>query len=1361
MEGFFAQRLDLVIFFYGAAFVFLGSLVWGVSRQAPRVPGGGRLWLLGVFALTHGLGEWVNLLGKSLGKEGLSQPFHFVLIAASMIFFFEFGRRSLQSAAKQWLGFWLTLIPVAPVAYALLTGGFSEGSAFARYLWCLPGGLLATIGVIRQRHLSSKTAAGRSALFLGVSLLVFTIAEGAVVPQGALWPANRLNEALFLSFTGFPIQFVRALLAVALGWSFFRLLRVVEPATEIGRRLLPLGRRIILDTALASACIFLLTVVGTEVTGFYTSKHIKRDLKQLAIASSLTMDEFVPRLEEARGTERAEALEDLSRKMRLLKEANPSLKAFFFLLAEKEGVLLRSEPPNLYTQAQDEIKRAMALFHPEDWRNPFAAKIVIGRENLFLWAPVRTSGDEAYALVGFAAPRSMLAASVSRARLSAIGICSVLFLLAIGAGFYRYINLRERLKSEALSEELSTRVRQLTCLYRLGWLLERAEEVPSLLEEVSGLLPPAMQFPEAASARIVLDGTEYPAGIRPGSRSLSSPIVIDGSIRGEISLFYQEERNFTTEEESLLKSVAERLGRFLQERELTREVEQSRQRFMALVGNIPGAVYQRLADENQTIFFISPFVKEIAGYPPEDFLYNQVRSYMDIVLPDDRASLSESVRKAARSDEDYSVEYRITDSSGRTRYILDRGRGVKDSEGNLLYLDGVLFDISRERNAIEALRDSEERYRKLLQSASDAIVVADPGTRMIEETNPEFFSVFGFSQEEAKRLRFEDLVSSDRRREFLKEFEEVLKGKSDRLTGVPLVKKSGERFICDISASLFRVSGTSKIQATFHDVTERMRTQEQLKRSAERLEQANLQLEEASRLKSEFLANTSHELKTPLNAVLGYLSLVLDGIYDNPEEERSFIESAFKSSKQLLNLINDILEIAKIEAGRLDLNIEPVEMKRLFEEVRHVIKVPLKEKNLSLEFDLPDDLPPVRADYGRLRQILLNLLSNSIKFTEEGFIKVSAEAFPVRGYVEVKVSDTGIGVPREKQRFLFRKFVQADGSSTRRHGGTGLGLAISKSLVEMMGGVIELESPGSGQGTKVSFTIPIFTEEVPAAEVPGPRLIEGAERSPLVLVVEGNRRFREHLGRILSGSGLRWAGVSSAQRALLALRRLPVSAMTLDVALPSESADMLHGGWDLLREMRKDSPLRRIPTIVVTGFVRHVRKRLSLFALPRPGSRTSLDLAFDAVAHRIRTLAEFTSRGKVFVVLASGDTHVRKWFRRALSVLPVDLEEISRGNSAVSFVLDIRHPVDMLLLDLALPDKNCIEVIKDLRLLTGLEIDIAAIGRSGLGKSAEERTLFANGTILPVIGKESLQDQPEILIETVRSLQRGVTLKPS
>ncbi len=266
-------------------------------------------------------------------------------------------------------------------------------------------------------------------------------------------------------------------------------------------------------------------------------------------------------------------------------------------------------------------------------------------------------------------------------------------------------------------------------------------------------------------------------------------------------------------------------------------------------------------------------------------------------------------------------------------------------------------------------------------------------------------------------------------------------------------------------------------------------TNAELMRKHTELKEAKLQAEEASRLKSDFLANTSHELRTPLNGMIGFLRLVLDDMADNEAERREFIQESHNSAIHLLNIINDVLDIAKIEAGKMDLEMSAVSLKELLAELDKSLRLHVERRGLDFRIQQPATLDEVKlyGNYQRLKQVLLNLVGNANKFTHEGGITISVELQPQPfefgdqtwpGLVKISVADTGIGVSLEKQDRLFQTFSQVDSARTRQYEGTGLGLAISQRLIEAMGGKVQFISMGEGLGSTVTFTAILYQEPV-------------------------------------------------------------------------------------------------------------------------------------------------------------------------------------------------------------------------------------------------------------------------------------------
>lgn len=365
-----------------------------------------------------------------------------------------------------------------------------------------------------------------------------------------------------------------------------------------------------------------------------------------------------------------------------------------------------------------------------------------------------------------------------------------------------------------------------------------------------------------------------------------------------------------------------------------------------------------------------------------------------------------------------------------------------------------------------------------------------------------------------------------------------------------------------------------------------------------RLERANLELAELSHVKTEFLATTSHELRTPLNSILGFTRLILDGLCDSRDEEKELLRDVYSSAEHLLSIVNDLLDVAKIEAGKLRLAREPVDLKTVIQEAKAVVSLQSAAKHLTLVDETEASaLPSVMADPARAKQVLINVLSNSIKFTDKGWITLRGRAFPERGFVELEVQDTGIGIAAAKQAHLFEKFQQLDSSFTRQQGGSGLGLSICRSLVEMMGGRIRVWSAGIGCGTTVTFSLPVQRDRDDPVHVKGKEALvaAGDESGVRVLIVDNDPEFRHYFKTLLTKHGYYVLTAATADDALDAARRFRPQVVIVDLALPQRPGAELGDGGDLVAQLQTGTLIREIYCFMVTGYEpADVRERLSL-----------------------------------------------------------------------------------------------------------------------------------------------------------------------
>ena len=352
------------------------------------------------------------------------------------------------------------------------------------------------------------------------------------------------------------------------------------------------------------------------------------------------------------------------------------------------------------------------------------------------------------------------------------------------------------------------------------------------------------------------------------------------------------------------------------------------------------------------------------------------------------------------------------------------------------------------------------------------------------------------------------------------------------------------------------------------------------------LVQANQQLEEASRLKSQFLANMSHELRTPLNSIIGFTNLILtDDVQPATGDQKEGLDIVLRNAKNLLALINDILDLSKIEAGRMTVSPEEFKIDTVVSDALATVEPLLGDKTVKLLSEIDTDVPSIQSDPARIKQIILNLLSNATKFTDDGHIKVAVKMFD-RSFVRVAVEDTGTGIPTEFLEVVFEEFRQVDGSNTRRHGGTGLGLAISRKLARMLGGDLMVQSE-MGKGSTFILTIPLvynsaekpkMKERVGLPPSSSSNLSEesSGRTSNLVVCIDDDPDVLLLLKNHLVSEGFEFYGVTDSRNAIDVVRQYRPILVTLDIMMPFKD------GWQVLQELKSDPDLKEIPVVIHT-----------------------------------------------------------------------------------------------------------------------------------------------------------------------------------
>jgi PAS domain S-box-containing protein len=479
--------------------------------------------------------------------------------------------------------------------------------------------------------------------------------------------------------------------------------------------------------------------------------------------------------------------------------------------------------------------------------------------------------------------------------------------------------------------------------------------------------------------------------------------------------------------------------------------------------------------------------------------------------------------------------------------------------------------------AQQALKASEERYRSLIDSASDLIYRADPDGRFTF-VNPVASQVVKRTRDGLIGMHFLELVEPSWRERVAAFYAEQLHSRTkDTYFEFPVVDAAGATIWIGQNVQLLEQNGdVAGFQAVARDMTQRKQADEQIAAARD----AALA---SDRLKSEFVANVSHELRTPMNGILGLTELLLET--NLARDQREYAVTVRECAENLLALLNDILDLSKVAAGKLEIQSIPFDLRRLVHQTTELFAEKGRSKNVEVVCLVQHDVPEaVLGDPGRFRQVLTNLLGNAVKFTEAGEITVRVSMEPPAGEprLRIEVSDTGIGVTPEAQAQLFQPFVQADGSITRRYGGTGLGLTISRQLVELMGGEMNMSSE-PGKGSTFRFSV----RATPAAAVaPAPRTADSALNGVRVLAVNDSDSGRQRLRMLVESWGMDLTESAAAPAGLRALETAAQAGRPFDIAIVDLRNTIGVGGTtslDFAESLHARGLTARTRVILLTG----------------------------------------------------------------------------------------------------------------------------------------------------------------------------------
>ncbi|MEO8621221.1 MAG: PAS domain S-box protein [bacterium] len=613
--------------------------------------------------------------------------------------------------------------------------------------------------------------------------------------------------------------------------------------------------------------------------------------------------------------------------------------------------------------------------------------------------------------------------------------------------------------------------------------------------------------------------------------------------------------------------------------------------------------------------------------------------------------------------------------------------------------------IEEERMKLDQrLRDQHFYTRSLIESNIDALMTTDP-RGIITDVNKQTEALTGCTRDELIGAPFKNYFTDSSRAE----------------AGINRVLNEGKVTNYELTARARdgKLTVVSYNATTFHDRDRRLqgvfasaRDMTDLKRIEQALQQKNVELEDASRMKSEFLANMSHELRTPLHAIIGFSEVLKDGMMgEMTDQQRGFISDIFSSGKHLLSLINDILDLSKVEAGKMTLDVEPVDVPSLFANSLSIIREKAAVRRIRLSMKSQNEIGTVHADARKVKQIVYNLLSNAVKFAVEGgdvtlhASRVPREAvsqlaadcmgrtFPLaesdfEEFLEITVTDTGIGISPEGLERLFKPFSQIDSGLARKFEGTGLGLAMVKQLAELHGGAVAVESE-VGKGSCFTVWLPLRAVEN-QTHTPVRMLdavpVEAFAGTRTALVVEDDFKSADLIRVQLEAEGFMVLHATSAKSALELASRQPLTLITLDVMLPNME------GWDLLARLKQIPELSRIPVVIIS-IVADASKGFSLGAaavMQKPISRQEL---YDALVGL--GLFPLGQDQTLKILVVDDEPKAVELIALRIQGLASTVLRAYGGREAIDAAR--RELPDLIVLDLMMPDVNGFDVVTALQ----------------------------------------------------------------
>lgn len=708
----------------------------------------------------------------------------------------------------------------------------------------------------------------------------------------------------------------------------------------------------------------------------------------------------------------------------------------------------------------------------------------------------------------------------------------------------------------------------------------------------------------------------------------------------------------------------------------------------------------------------------------EEFISKRLSDFSPVTQPGGANSMALANQMIAKAMERGCLRFEWTHKRNDTGEIFPAEvlLNTMEVDGKRI-LQAVVRDITERKKAEDAIRKSEEKFKQLAEVFPETIFEADMAGA-VTYTNKHGLNQFGFTEEDvAKGVNIFELVAPQDRQLALDQVQKRIEGKRQGYLEYQAMKKDGSTFYAiALAVPIIHKGVPIGIRGFILDITDRKKVEEKLLEVNRRLEAAiadanemAVQAKMANRSKSDFLANVSHEIRTPMNAIIGMADLLWDS--NLTTDQRQYVQIFRSAGENLLTLINDILDLSKVESGQMTLEHINYDVIDTIEKTCEVVALRANSKNLELICHITPEVPQhIQGDPTRLRQVLINILGNAVKFTEKGEIVLTVEPVPqsvsknANRFLQFSIQDTGIGIPDDKLEAVFEKFTQSDSSITRKYEGTGLGLAISKQLVEMMGGKIWMQSK-QGEGSTFFFTIPLETATIGKDYLPAlaPEVnLHGLN----ILIVDDNATNRLILRETLQQWGCIVTEAAGGKDALKELKKAKQKNVLFHIAiLDSQMPEM--DGFTLAHKIRSKPEFMTINLLMLSSERRssdRIRaKSVDILAyLIKPVKREALKNALQVAADRDEILRKIQipqAQEKIFKdetlplhILLVDDSEDNRFLVQAyLKNTNYKLDTAENGRIAIDKFQS--HVYDLILMDVQMPEMDGYTATKEIRLI--------------------------------------------------------------